>query len=103
MVAIAPEVEILLRPGDAGILRTARRLQVSRPRPAAIPESIEEALATCPKETLEGLLVVLRLRPSPALFREPGKKLPIPRLKSSSEAEKLSACVEEWFPPQPPA
>jgi hypothetical protein len=117
VVCVPPELEILLGPvwvrvkdllaskrgrpppEDEAVIRRARLLQSRKPRGSEIPDDVNLGLSRCPKELFEGLLSILDLRASPALFEEVGERVSIPDLKSIPAAAELAQRLVEWFPP----
>jgi hypothetical protein len=106
-IAFDPEVETALQPSWRNvvcILAELRRreepsdllLMESLGRRGVSTRSLDDVLNTHPKEMLEALLEALQLRKSPALYKELGRKLSIPRLKTGVIG-RIATVLETWF------
>lgn len=80
-------------PSTAQVLQTARRLCRRE-----LPETLEDALESAPKEVFTGLRACLDMRASPREVGRLGAQVSIPTLKTGAAAGALSRALARWFP-----
>jgi len=98
-------------PTDSEVLERSRKILQRRSNVPSLPDEFGKALAVRPKEVLDGLVSLLNLRVSPALFAYLGGRLSIPGLKglgqheqvlqgapATSALQRLASILEQWFP-----
>lgn len=107
-IVLEPELETVIVPAwdrVAEVLSARRNiapptyeqvlLKAGLPRMPA--EGWNKALANRPKECLDGMLRLLRLRHEPAIFAEIGRQVSLRTFKQGDAAGRLAACLVGWF------
>lgn len=109
-VVLEPELEAVIVPAwdRVGELLSARR-KVAPPSPdqvlakAGLPPASARLwsaqLSAQPKECLDGMLRLLRLRHEPAVFADIGKHVSLRTFKQGDAAGRLAASIVRWFAP----
>jgi hypothetical protein len=107
-ILLEPELEAVIVPAwdrVAELLAARRKLApptheqvLARVRSSGTSaEAWSKALSEQPKECLDGLLRILRLRHEPSLFAEMGRHVSLRTFKQGGAAARLSACLLKWF------
>lgn len=109
-IILEPEIEAVIAPAWD---RVAEVLSARRNEPppsrekvlakAGLASTAEDAWRTAllahPKECLDGMLRLLRLRHEPAVFADIGRQVSLRIFKQGDAAGRLAACLVGWFAP----